>query len=610
MFVIDWGVRAEERSQCPVCHVDGSKCHLLDVTFAPTNEATTHQVRLLHCVYCGARYIVPAVPVDYEHSDENGMRYYVEQGAGLDVMLEIFSKLDTRPINRYLEVGCSFGFAMEYARRSLGWQVLGFDPGFVAAAGKRMLGLPIKRRSFDKDAVPEGAFDVVFSSEVIEHLSEPDAFVESLRHGLADGGVLLMTTPDGDAVSPDLASELLIPILSPGQHLILYNATAIEQLLRRHGFTYVGVRKNVTQLQIVAAMTPLGVSASYFTRARYRDFLRYEFDIHREDRDLSACFGYRLLCEDVNSSAFSDAFVTYQRLRHLYKGGYGYDIEAADGVPIPSPVGLSLSAFGQKVPFNLCGIWYCRAIIAFLGDKDPITAVPYFSAAISVGGALRAVLQDLGTDDVSLANFCREAEIARLAALAQCDPRRGLDVIRSLRRNVLQDPNPAAHHHKKRAERRLFTDLANLGVYEVVEELVNESEGLFDDPVGIATADTAIAYGFYLLNHKRDPDAARRILSRVRAAMLDERSLKHNAQLVSMFQSVEIALLTASALISREEVLELVRAISVNAAALDADTFAEHMKRIRKRVNEIFTDLGYLALSEAQYSDPDRFSSR
>lgn len=562
------------------------------MTAAPANEAAAARIRLLHCVECGVRYAVPAVPVDYQHIDEGSMRYYVEQGAGLDAMLEIFTALDARPIGRYLEIGCSFGFAMEYARRALGCQVSGFDPGFIAATGKRKLGLPIKRRSFDKDAVPESTFDVVVCSEVIEHVSDQDSFVDNLRRALTDGGVLLMTTPDGDAVSPNLSPERLTPILSPGQHLILYNTGAIEELLHRHGFRYVQVRRNVTQLQIVATMTPLGASASYFTRARYRDFLRYEFDLHRHDGCLSACFGYRLLCEDVNSSAFTDALVTYERLRDLYEGCYGYDIEVPGTVPVPSPAGLSLSVFGEKVPFNLCGIWYCRGIIAFLGDKNPVAGALYFTAAMGVGGALRTILQELGTDDISLANFLREAEIARLAALAQYDPQRGLEVIRSLRQYVMDNPDPGALLHRKRAERRLFTDLANLGQYEVAEELVNESEGMLDDPVDIATADTAIAYGFYLLNHKRDPDAARRILSRIRAVILGERALKHDARLISMFQSVEIALLTASALISREELSDLVRAISLNAAALDTDTFGEHIKRVRKRLNEILHDLG------------------
>ena len=59
----------------------------------------------------------------------------LEQGAGIRAMLEPLLLADARPIRSYLEIGCSFGFGLDYARRILGWQVRGFDPGFIAAAG-------------------------------------------------------------------------------------------------------------------------------------------------------------------------------------------------------------------------------------------------------------------------------------------------------------------------------------------------------------------------------------------------------------------------------------------------------------------------------------------
>ena len=505
MLAIDWLTGAERMSPCPACHAGGRKRHLLDVTLATTDDVgATQRIAFLECGGCGARYGDPPVSVDYQDIDQDGMRYYVEQGAGIDVMLESFSALDSRPINRYLEVGGSFGFSMEYARRSLGWEVLGFDPGFVAAAGRRMLGLPIVSRLLDRDAVPEGAFDVVLCSEVIEHIAEPDAFVAILRHALSDSGVLLLTTPDGDSVTPDQPSEMLIPVLSPGQHVILYNAGAIEALLRRHGFTDVRTRKNATQLQVIAARTPLGEPVPYFTRTRYRQFLCDELDAHRDDRLLTAGFGYRLLCEDVNSSSFPGARATYQCLRDSYRATYGFDIEATDTVPIPSPAELSLAAFGERLPFNLCGVWYCRGIIAFLGDDDPATAAGYFAAAMRVGDVLRAILHAMGTDDISIANFCREAEIARLGALAQCDPRAGLRAVQLLRRNMPRCPTPEARRHRTRAGAPVVHGLGQpRRHYALAEELIAESGSPIDEPIQLHAVPTAMAYGLYLLNHRR-----------------------------------------------------------------------------------------------------------
>jgi SAM-dependent methyltransferase len=608
VIAINWVGDAERIAHCPACHAGDTKRHLLDVAFAASDAFPPQHIALLRCDDCGARFADPIVSVDYQDIDQDGMRYYVEQGAGIDVMLEVFSALDRRPVKRYLEVGCSFGFAMEYARRALGWEVLGFDPGFVAAAGRRMLGLPIESRLLGEGAVPQGAFDVVFCSEVIEHVSQPDAFIGILRHALSDGGILLMTTPDGDAVTPDQPLEALIPVLSPSQHVVLYNAAAIEALLRRHGFVEVRTRRNATQLQIIAARTPIGVSAAYFTRARYRAFLQAEFDAHRDDEYLTAGFGYRLLCEDVNAGSFAEARATFQRLRDAYRATYGYDIDAAAAVPIPSSEGLSLSAFGQHLPFNLCGVWHCRGIMALLGDRDPAAAADYFAAAMRVGGVLRAVLQTIGTDDISVANFCREAEIARLAALAQADPHAGLRAIRALQQNALQDPTPEAALHRARAERQFFTDLVNLGHYALAEELLAGSRQLIDEPLAFDTAPTAMAYGFYLLNHRSDPAAARKIFAATLDHALAERASRPtDARLADALQQIELGQLAALAIADSAEALPAMREVAVNRGGLDADTFAAHRLRATRQLFADLVNLGHYALAEeltAEYGPP------
>jgi SAM-dependent methyltransferase len=600
MLAIDWVAGATRMSQCPACHAGGSKRHLLYTT-SPSADGAARRIALLQCDSCGARYADPIVSVDYHDVDQDGMRYYVEQGAGIDVMLEPFAMLDRRPVKRYLEIGCSFGFAMEYARRALGWEVLGFDPGFVAAAGRRMLGLPIEPRLLDKGAVPEGGFDVVFCSEVIEHIPEPDGFVDILRHALSDGGVLLMTTPDGDAVTPDQPSALLVPVLSPSQHVILYNAAAIDALLRRHGFVDVRVRQNATQLQIVAARTPLGASAAYFTRERYRDFLRAELAAHRDDRELTAGFGYRLLCEDVNGGSFAAAHETYRQLRDTYRDAYGYDIEATDTVPIPPPEQMLLKQYGERLPFNLCGVWYCRGIIAFLGDRDLAAAANYFAATIRVGGVLRASLNAIGTDDISVANFCRESEIARLGALAQSDPGESLKAIGVLWQTARQLSTTDANAHYARAARQLFVDLVNLGHFALAEELI-----VGVDPVIFETLppDAALAYGFYLLNGKKDAQAAGKMLSSTRDALLAERLAKPgDARFADLVQRVELALLAALAAHGTADAIAAMREVAANRGELDADVFVAH--RVRA-VRQLFADLanrGNYSLAEALITD-------
>lgn len=585
MLTIDWVSGAGRNSRCPVCHADGYKRHVLDAGFSIAGGAAGQRVALLECGVCGARYSDPALAVDYHDVDQEGVDYYVQQGAGIDVMLDMFGLLDGRPIERYLDVGCSFGFAMEYALRSLGWEVLGFDPGFVAAAGRRMLGLPIESRLLDRDAVPRGAFDVVFCSEVIEHIREPDPFVDILRHALSDDGVLLLTTPDGDAVSPHLPNAMLAPVLSPGQHVILYNARSIETLLRRHGFTDVRVHGNATQLRVVAAMTRLGEPASYFTRPRYRAFLRDELDAHTGNTALIAGFGYRLLCEEVYAGAFESAQAAYQRLRDAYRNAYGFDIEVSGAVPIPSAAGLSLGDIGKRMPFNLCGVWYCRGIIAFLGDRDPAAAADYFAAAIRVGSLLRAVLNTIGTDDISVANFCRESDVARLSALAQSDPAAAVRALHPQRQDAA---------HQAQLQRRLFVDLVNLGHLSFAELLVADHGPPVTLPISADATPMAKAYGIYLLNHLHNPGAASEMLAATRDAVLAGLAAQPgDAALLALLQDTEVALVTALAFVGHEEAAAAIEDISRNRAGLRAEAFAAHMAKLRVNATALFGDLGY-----------------
>ena len=89
-------------------------------------------------------------------------------------------------------------------------------------------------------------FDVVWAGEVIEHLSNAGAFLDSARNHLEPGGVLVLTTPNVFAVSNFVYRIGGRPRVNTG-HTCWYDEVTLSQLLRRHGFsvvetTYVGHR--------------------------------------------------------------------------------------------------------------------------------------------------------------------------------------------------------------------------------------------------------------------------------------------------------------------------------------------------------------------------------
>lgn len=111
-----------------------------------------------------------------------------------------------RPLagKRALDMGCGAGLLCEPLAR-LGAVVTGVDaaPENIAAAKLHAasVGLSIDYRAGDTGIVAGAKFDLVMSLEVIEHVSDPAAFVAGLAGALADGGLMILSTPNRTRLS-------------------------------------------------------------------------------------------------------------------------------------------------------------------------------------------------------------------------------------------------------------------------------------------------------------------------------------------------------------------------------------------------------------------------
>ncbi len=136
----------------------------------------------------------------------------------------------------FIDVGCNAGFAVA-AARECGLDAVGVDIDAAAIGEARRL-FPNCRFERCDVAEVEGAFDIVYSSEVVEHLREPALFLAHLRRILAPAGVAFLTTPNMRHRSlPRQAEELIASdAIRPPEHLLYLGRKATTALLRRAGF--------------------------------------------------------------------------------------------------------------------------------------------------------------------------------------------------------------------------------------------------------------------------------------------------------------------------------------------------------------------------------------
>ena len=108
---------------------------------------------------------------------------------------------ERRPLEgrRALDVGCGAGLIAEPLAR-LGAKVTGIDAAHENVAAARahatQSGLTIDYREGGIEAAAGEKFDLVTCLEVVEHVADPGAFVNSLAAALAPEGLLVLSTPN------------------------------------------------------------------------------------------------------------------------------------------------------------------------------------------------------------------------------------------------------------------------------------------------------------------------------------------------------------------------------------------------------------------------------
>lgn len=103
-----------------------------------------------------------------------------------------------------VDIGCGAGLLCEPLAR-LGATVTGIDAAAeniaVARAHAAQSGLAVDYRAGSVELLGGERFDLVTSMEVIEHVTDPAAFVAGLAGALADGGLMILSTPNRTALS-------------------------------------------------------------------------------------------------------------------------------------------------------------------------------------------------------------------------------------------------------------------------------------------------------------------------------------------------------------------------------------------------------------------------
>ena len=267
---------------------------------AGRNVAIVGRRVVVRCENCKCVFVPNLPEVAYDTFPSEFFQLYVEQGAGIDLIVDPLFLVPTSSVRRFLDVGCAFGFGVDFATHALGWQATGLEPSELGKLGREVLGIDLQVAYLDERTAIDEPYDLVFSSEVLEHVRDPRAFLAAAVRALSADGVLMLTTPNADHLSADRSVFSQVSILSYPLHCILYARSTLERVLREAGLPHVHIVERQDTLIAMASRAAFSPIDAKLDRGLLRTYLQKRFEQLPKATPAATGFVYRLFKETVN----------------------------------------------------------------------------------------------------------------------------------------------------------------------------------------------------------------------------------------------------------------------------------------------------------------------
>jgi 2-polyprenyl-3-methyl-5-hydroxy-6-metoxy-1,4-benzoquinol methylase len=164
-------------------------------------------------------------PIGYNDNSELNRKRYNER-------LDEFEKFRTN--NRILDVGCGNGMLLEEAKKR-GWKVYGTEFTDNQISYLISKGISAYQGRLNPSAFDNDFFDVIISSEVIEHINNPLEEMSCFYKFLRRGGLVYITTPNFNAIERFILKNNYEVIEYP-EHLCYYTPKTLNLLMKTVGF--------------------------------------------------------------------------------------------------------------------------------------------------------------------------------------------------------------------------------------------------------------------------------------------------------------------------------------------------------------------------------------
>lgn len=209
--------------------------------FAPSDHVRGND-RIVRCRRCGLIYVSPRMKRELiwqGYRDAVDTKYATQTEGRLATFKRAVAMIEEYVPRRgkLLDVGCAAGFFLKVAKDA-GWEVQGIEPNRgLAKWGSRKYGVPISSKDFLTTKFPAESFDVVTFWDVLEHVTDPKAYIREAARILKPGGFLFVNYPDMGSIFSRIFKQkwwFVSPV-----HLYYFDRRTLEQYFEEEGLRFV-----------------------------------------------------------------------------------------------------------------------------------------------------------------------------------------------------------------------------------------------------------------------------------------------------------------------------------------------------------------------------------
>lgn len=210
---------------------------------------------LYRCGHCGFIQTVPEI--DDGHIQELYSRYYPRDTFNVDEIVNTVYKLPSRfkiylsgmssgchflcePGKRVLDIGCGRCDSIRYLLLK-GCDAYGVEPDMNINPIIDRLGLKVKVGLLDVNEYKKGFFDIITMSQVLEHVSDPVAYIKRLRRILSGHGKIIMSFPNAGSLLAKVTGRRWVNYHIP-YHINHFNRKSVEILAEKAGYIIENIR--------------------------------------------------------------------------------------------------------------------------------------------------------------------------------------------------------------------------------------------------------------------------------------------------------------------------------------------------------------------------------